>query len=317
MVRAWGISSYIVTSGSMAPAFVGPHRHVVCPECRFAFDCDADPAVDALSGPSQAFCPNCCAICPNIEQLPILAGDRVVALRGAFALRTPRRWEPVIVSHVGGTDAAVTKRVVGLPGEEIELRQGNVWIDGKLVRKTLAEQRAMAIPVHDNRFGRGESSSHAAAWRTDRLGDLAAASPSPADLPDEGLVYHHFWLRPGSLTEMTETPIEDRYAFNQSQPVFENFVVPELLLGFRLTAATQGALWIFASDGENRFMVAIDCEIGAATLSRNGEQLQSVDRAMAFPLYADFAHRPAIADRLRGQTDFRALSLGGGATSNT
>ena len=33
------------------------------------------------------------------------------------------------------------KRVVGLPGETIEIRDGDIYADGRIQRKTLAQQR--------------------------------------------------------------------------------------------------------------------------------------------------------------------------------
>ena len=56
-----------------------------------------------------------------------------------------RRWQPVIVRNVGNTDAAVVKRVVGFPGEAVQLRGGNVYVNGQLARKTLDDQRALAV----------------------------------------------------------------------------------------------------------------------------------------------------------------------------
>jgi len=41
------------------------------------------------------------------------------------------------------------KRVVGLPGEIVQIRHGDVYIDGQIARKPLAVQRALAIPVDD------------------------------------------------------------------------------------------------------------------------------------------------------------------------
>ncbi len=47
---------------------------------------------------------------------------------------------------------AYVKRVVGLPGESIRINGGDIFVNGRIVRKSLAEIRAMRILVHDSRF---------------------------------------------------------------------------------------------------------------------------------------------------------------------
>lgn len=44
------------------------------------------------------------------------------------------------------------KRVVGLPGESVEIDRGDLRIDGRIARKSLEEQRAMRILVYDHDF---------------------------------------------------------------------------------------------------------------------------------------------------------------------
>ena len=41
------------------------------------------------------------------------------------------------------------KRVVGLPGESVQVRHGDIYIDGRIERKSLAQQHALALLVHD------------------------------------------------------------------------------------------------------------------------------------------------------------------------
>ena len=65
----------------------------------------------------------------------------------AFAMRQPRRWE-IVVFQLFGLD--FIKRLLGLPGETVEIRDGDLYIDGRLCRKTLDEFKTMRIPVFDN-----------------------------------------------------------------------------------------------------------------------------------------------------------------------
>jgi len=58
-------------------------------------------------------------------------GDWVLMERVSYWFRKPRRWEVVAFLNTDGTP--VMKRVVGLPGERIHLRDGQVEINGEVV----------------------------------------------------------------------------------------------------------------------------------------------------------------------------------------
>jgi len=66
------------------------------------------------------------------------AGDVVLVSRLAYVGREPRRWDVVVVCRDGedGLEAGNSaresvKRVVGLPGESLEIREGRLIVDGK------------------------------------------------------------------------------------------------------------------------------------------------------------------------------------------
>ena len=80
------------------------------------------------------------------------SGDRVLVQKFVYDLRRPVGWEIAVFHNPNEPSQAYVKRVVGLPGESIQIVQGDVWIDGQIARKTLREQRAMRILVDDNNF---------------------------------------------------------------------------------------------------------------------------------------------------------------------
>lgn len=54
-------------------------------------------------------------------------GDRILAQR----LRRPRRGRVVFFPHPDRADFWLVKRIVGLPGERIEVRDGRLHVDGE------------------------------------------------------------------------------------------------------------------------------------------------------------------------------------------
>ena len=65
--------------------------------------------------------------------------DRIVVNKVAYHFREPERQEVVVFRQVapeGSSKRDLIKRVMGLPGEELEIKNGIVYIDGKAVEET-------------------------------------------------------------------------------------------------------------------------------------------------------------------------------------
>jgi signal peptidase I len=62
-------------------------------------------------------------------------GDQLLVDRTAFVLRSPRRWEVVVLRCPDRADEFCVKRIVALPGETVWLIGGEVFVDGRRVLK--------------------------------------------------------------------------------------------------------------------------------------------------------------------------------------
>jgi signal peptidase I len=62
---------------------------------------------------------------PNLH-----SDQRLIVEKISYRLRGPRRGDIVVV-RVDGHDVPPIKRVIGLPGETVEIRDGHAWIDGR------------------------------------------------------------------------------------------------------------------------------------------------------------------------------------------
>ena len=54
-------------------------------------------------------------------------GERLLVRR----THAPQRWDTAVLRSPSDARRLLVKRVVGLPGEEIQLRGGRVWVDGE------------------------------------------------------------------------------------------------------------------------------------------------------------------------------------------
>lgn len=145
IVRTWLVMGLIepvtVSGSSMAPNLRGPHVSVTCRKCELQFDIGAEFDTASVE------CPRCDTPQTLSDPPAIERGDRLVIDRMAFQFRAPKRWEPVVF-HSPVDGQLTVKRVVGLPGETIQLSDGEVLVNGKVAARDLAALRATRQVVH-------------------------------------------------------------------------------------------------------------------------------------------------------------------------
>jgi signal peptidase I len=67
------------------------------------------------------------------SMLPTLAPERrILVNRAAFYFSRPRRWQLAVFRCPEDARVLCVKRIVGLPQETVEIRDGQLWIDGRV-----------------------------------------------------------------------------------------------------------------------------------------------------------------------------------------
>jgi signal peptidase I len=265
MVQTWFVEGLfgpvVVPSGSMATTLLGVHRDVVCADCghRFAYGTDQR----LLAG--VTVCPNCGSTTTEATELPELPGERVLIDRATLGWRDPQRWEVVAFRHPRDARMICVKRVAGLPGEEVQIREGDLYIDGQIQRKTLEQQRAQAVLVHDANHEPVSSKALPRCWQGEsgsrwQVSGGRFLHPSGGEAMD-WCVYHHWQWEPGRLDRACETAVSDDLPYNRAWPrhVEEIRPVGDLILSFRVVQAEgRGRLAVRARAGEREFLLTID-----------------------------------------------------------
>jgi len=282
--RTWFLQGllvpYQVTSGSMAETLLGPHWEVACGDCGLSFVCGSD----GLSGPQWAVCPNCGYAENRLDGQPEIAGDRLILDRLSCRIGSPRRWDVVAFRAPDSASKTYVKRVVGLPGESVRIRHGDVYVDGAITRKSLAQQRAMAILVHDARWAPRHTAAlpprwHAEADITPWLSrDGCFFHPEVPEAGIDWLTYHHWERVPGEPGRAQPSPVLSRSCYNPQGASRDLYLRPvaDLLLGFRVVGLSgEGRLLLRATDGRESFQVQIHPAAATYELSRNGRPIQS------------------------------------------
>ena len=277
LASTWHIRSFVVSGPSMAETLVGEYHRLTCDDCGHVFRCTADES--EMLG-LRAVCPNCGGVAGRLDTAPRLAADGVLVDRSAFLFRSPRRWELAVFRGAEHGSQVYVKRVVGLPGERIELRHGDVYANGAIQRKNLSQQRSMAVLVYDSSH---EPASLGSRWLPEAADSSwrqagprywrANTTSSSGDGTIDWLTYHHRRRRPGAADLTDELPIADDCGFNQTRPVTESHLVRDLMVRCRMRVAHSPTVTWLITDGVSQFVVEMDFANARSTVIQDGRTL--------------------------------------------
>lgn len=220
-VRTMMVEPFGVPTGSMAPALVGNHRETVCPRCGYTVVIGEPVNGDR---PPDACCQNCGQRGIDLSSTWEIPGDRLLVDKNVFNVRSPRRWEVAVFRCPVDLSKPYVKRIIGLPGEAVQLIGGDVFANGVLQRKSLAQIHEICVPVFDLAYA--PPGSWRERWLLEPVADPKnglAARPahetilrgdslhldSSGDKPALGLTYLHW-----NLDRRQEMPIDDWLAYN-------------------------------------------------------------------------------------------------------
>ncbi len=227
----------IVSGDSMAPGYRGLHCESACTAC-------GRPVVCGLQHPPEddlIVCGNCNRPAGKFSAAPSRLANRLWIDRTTFLFRDLRRWEVMVFRCPERRTDYCLKRVVGLPGEKIQLVDGDVWINGQLAYKNLSQQRACRQSVYDARFPtattRWQAEQTGSTWHQ-QSGRFTVAAPAKG--PIDWLVFR---LPDGP-------PLTDANPYNQglTRPLHR---VSDLMVTTWLQVTKPGTLWLrFRSRGQ-------------------------------------------------------------------
>jgi signal peptidase I len=170
LFRTFQAEAFVIPTGSMAPTLMGAHKDVTCPECGYQYAAGAS-SEDSQMAEQQGREPDvrlvleaCCPLCRYWANVGpgsgerTFGGDRILVSKFAYDFREPERWSVIVFKNPSEAQTNFIKRCVGLPGETIRIRQGDIFVRASgddSFRRALRgprEQRAMAQIVYDNDY---------------------------------------------------------------------------------------------------------------------------------------------------------------------
>ena len=202
----------VIHGGSMAPTFLGEHFVIKCEECKFSF------AVDANEVPnhSTATCPNCGY---SENEYPDTGAKPSTRIRLDDAEGTYGRWD-VLAFQFSDSKKNGIKRLVGLPGDEVAVVDGDIWVNGALAHRNMSIKKQMRVLHYDSDF---TTSSGPIRLTKYSIGEDESSAMEISNLNDWEETDDQWWLafRPincfrGATNRAPVATIRDNYGFNQA-----------------------------------------------------------------------------------------------------
>jgi signal peptidase I len=132
VVRVYVMEAFIVPTNAMAPTLIGWHKTATCPHCGQTMIVPAPSPEDranALQMPPDklGMCSNCFKSGEPVDtSSDTLSPDRFMVNK----LLTPQRWDIIVFRYPNDPSLKYVFRVIGLPGEEVLIKDGAIWVNG-------------------------------------------------------------------------------------------------------------------------------------------------------------------------------------------
>ncbi|MBN1763836.1 MAG: hypothetical protein JW860_01140 [Sedimentisphaerales bacterium] len=178
LFRGFVAEGMVIPTGSMADYLRGAHFHLTCSTCGYEYNFNYTPQNYLIPGTGQYYpegyrprgpvnlapdhlrahnadpiCPMCGTPAPTRQPHYVVRGDQIWVLKYIYQFFEPRNWDVVVIkSPLDPGRINFIKRLIGLPGQTVEVIDGDIYINGKISRKPDRIQETLWIPVFDNDY---------------------------------------------------------------------------------------------------------------------------------------------------------------------
>src|SRR3990170_2343973 len=190
-IRYFVVEAFKIPTGSMAPTLLGEHKDVKCPNCGWSYYADRQS--------ESATCPKCQITIPwvDLSNRIIHGGNRILVNKFWLKFKNPQRWDVTVFvyplydltckscsaqmpdtewhdglrcprcgsARFSKKKKNYIKRLIGLPGEKLQIVNGDIYINDKIQRKPDSVQDTLWLPVYNSRYSTKEEAIPT--WVTD------------------------------------------------------------------------------------------------------------------------------------------------------
>jgi signal peptidase I len=156
--RAFVMEAFRIPTGSMADTLMGAHYRLRCMACGYKYCYGESTRQPPRSQKQSRFfqrefsrCPSC-GYFQQVDDTALSNGDRILVLKCIYQFYEPKQWDVVVFRNPLDPTENYIKRLVGRPGETVEIIDGDVYINGKISRKPAKAQEELWMPIYDNDY---------------------------------------------------------------------------------------------------------------------------------------------------------------------
>ncbi len=156
LIIGFVVQPFIIPTGSMAETLKGAHFRFYCPQCGYRYERDFQDRNNQVPRqkifPPTSRCPSCGYYYDPQEPVPVSKGDKILALKFSYQFIEPMRWDVVVFKNPVNPSENYIKRLIGKPGEKVEIIDGDIYINDQIARKPPKVQQEMWMVVYDSDF---------------------------------------------------------------------------------------------------------------------------------------------------------------------
>ena len=159
--RAFVMEAFRIPTGSMADTLKGAHFSLRCQQCGYKYDHGFVPSrynmpedtIPYRNAPLPVTrCPSCGYYLRIQEARQVSNGDRILVLKCLYQFFEPKHWDVIVFNNPLEPTVNYIKRLIGLPGEQVQIIDGDIYINGQICRKPPKVQEELWMTVYDNDF---------------------------------------------------------------------------------------------------------------------------------------------------------------------
>ena len=211
--RGFVVEAFVIPTGSMAPTLMGAHMQLRGPSTGYGWPVGAFKDTPPRSTNYDEMQPKVRLHDPiNGELLPEVprrtyAGDRILVLKYLYAIQDPTRFDVIVFKNPTNPAESYIKRLIGLPGDQIALADGDVFVrrdpNGASTTSLIAADRARLWEQPGWKIARKDPATQRAVWQLVYDSSLAPILG--------GMGAGNTPWRPGTPAGWTQDPREYRY----------------------------------------------------------------------------------------------------------
>lgn len=208
-------------------------------------------------------------------------GDRILVDKFSYKFTRPERFSVIVFKYPVKPSDNYIKRLIGLPGDEIDVKNGHIYANGKIARKPADVRAECWIPVFESRYVEkdpgGDDFGEGRARALREEGGLFAPTPDKKGfILKKSLGADPAWL-------VYNREIKDWNAYNETNSFTRGGreLEGDLRVAFDVTLGAPGVVALARlSDDEAEFQVEVSD--GKAVIRRGAEEVASLP--VRFPI---------------------------------